>query len=189
MKLIILLISAVTLVIASITPGPLCPADRPNETNDPCGRPCELSCDNIGVEEILDLRASSLCGRGCWCKQGSIRDEDGNCVLQRRSSCGKIEITSLILKINKKSDNSLTFSSTDDDPCEGIPHTLWTRCVGYTSERTCYQKRCPPIWTLKQKCACKPGYAKNLKNQCIKMSSPECKRLAKKVACIESDKE
>jgi Trypsin Inhibitor like cysteine rich domain len=91
MKFIILLISVITLTTASITPGPECPADRPNESNDPCGSVCELSCDNIGVEEILDLRMMSGCYRGCWCKRGYIRNDEGDCVLQRRSSCGKFE--------------------------------------------------------------------------------------------------
>jgi hypothetical protein len=78
------------------------------------------------------------------------------------------------------------FFFSDYDPCADKPHTLWRRCI-LNSGPTCFIDYCIPKGFpeyTRSTCACKPGYALNLKGDCIKTTSTECKKLAKKKACL-----
>ncbi|XP_055930162.1 zonadhesin-like [Argiope bruennichi] len=65
-----------------ITPH-LCPLDcsKPNEEYRECGPPCIKTCGRIDPRR----RCDTICIKGCFCKEGFIRDIDGNCI--RPSEC------------------------------------------------------------------------------------------------------
>ncbi|CAL1267801.1 unnamed protein product [Larinioides sclopetarius] len=56
-----------------------CPDDcsRPNEEFRECGPPCIRTCGRIDPRQ----RCDTICIKGCFCKDGFIRDIDGNCIL------------------------------------------------------------------------------------------------------------
>jgi hypothetical protein len=76
-------------------------------------------------------------------------------------------------------DNFQIYSSLDNDPCEGMPHKIWLRCTVDAGPK-CYidsrRNRC--YVNLISRCVCRPGYARNLEQRCIKITSPQCKALA-----------
>ncbi|GBM98796.1 Zonadhesin [Araneus ventricosus] len=56
-----------------------CPDDcsRPNEEFRKCGPPCIRTCGRIDPRQ----RCDTICVKGCFCKEGFVRDIDGNCIL------------------------------------------------------------------------------------------------------------
>jgi hypothetical protein len=64
-----------------------------NQIYSVCGNLCEDSCSNAGDECVylpwVDLRADNdVCVPGCYCANGYIRNNDGNCVTSRPNTCG-----------------------------------------------------------------------------------------------------
>jgi hypothetical protein len=66
----------------------------PNEEYTDCGNLCEDSCANT-CDPSTYLRFSTInptnpaCVPGCYCKQDFIRDDNGDCVMNKPNVCGK----------------------------------------------------------------------------------------------------
>jgi Trypsin Inhibitor like cysteine rich domain len=127
-----LIVSAIALVNAWSPPGPgePCAADLVNETNEPCANRCEMNCENIGESaDIYQLLNYETCrGDKCYCKPGFIRNDDGDCVVQKRNTCGECTIP-----IATNCQIVLCILS--------LPR-LWSlrRCAAHTVETLCLQR-------------------------------------------------
>jgi Trypsin Inhibitor like cysteine rich domain len=93
-----LLVCYLALAQAQSEPTETCPGD-PFELPDRCGNKCELTCDNMG-EKIVPFTPGDYegCENRCICKNGYIRDEDGDCVRQTRRSCGEYNFSDVNLE-------------------------------------------------------------------------------------------
>lgn len=63
-----------------------------NEEYSSCGSLCPVTCDNLSYSLPKPIkRCPTICIRGCFCKPGFYRRNDGKCVKQQEC-CGKNEI-------------------------------------------------------------------------------------------------
>ncbi|XP_037041481.1 zonadhesin-like isoform X4 [Bradysia coprophila] len=123
------------------------------EVFNPCGSACPLTCDNYKNPPVCTKK----CVPGCYCKEGYVRNDAGNCVLP-------CDCEPEVPRCTKKFE---VFN-----PC------------GSACPLTCDNYKNPPVCTKKcvPGCYCKEGYVRNGAGNCVLSCDcePEVPRCTKK---------
>jgi len=119
-----------------------CKADgckKPHTEYSECTGPCDATCENPN----LPLVCKMACGPGCKCKDGYVKDEDGDCV--KLNNCPK-----------------------EPTPKCGVNEEL-NKCSTICGEATCETRvtRHCGAGKCKPKCHCKPGYLRHPNGSCV----------------------
>nr|WAP28756.1 zonadhesin-like 3 [Yponomeuta cagnagella] len=129
-------------------PNPKTDCDANEEYND-CGTACEASCDNYNDKNRI---CTLQCVSGCFCKDGLIRDRDGNCVEPNKCPAPKCGANEILSK-------------------------CWNPC----QEKTCKTRYRPDDRVCDQNCKvgcrCADGYLRHDNGTCVQAydcSPPRC---------------
>ncbi|XP_063367819.1 zonadhesin-like [Cydia amplana] len=128
----------------------------PNQEYKECGSICEPSCSDLDNPSQV---CPAVCVKGCFCKEGFVKDEHGNCVYP--SQCP--------LPICNK------------------PNEVAKDCGSYCEMRTCedYNRTdiaCPAVCV--RGCFCREGYVRNAYGVCI-----HPKKCPSKPVCLQEHEE
>ncbi|KAL7041287.1 hypothetical protein ACKWTF_000707 [Chironomus riparius] len=120
-------------VVVVDPPAPMC--KKAHEIYTTCGTACPLTCD-----EPLLRPCTKQCVKGCFCDKGYVRDNKGNCVLEKecpKPECGKHE----------------TYSDCGASPCQA----------------TCENPSLPMLCKApcKPGCGCDDGYVRENDGSCV----------------------
>ncbi|XP_048003668.1 zonadhesin-like isoform X3 [Leguminivora glycinivorella] len=118
---------------------PYCGKCGPNQEYKKCGTRCEPSCSDLDKRPQV---CADVCVKGCFCKEGFLKDEHGNCVYP--SECPL--------------------------PVCNKPNEVAKACGSYCEKRTCenYNRTdivCPAVCV--RGCFCRKGYVRNAYGVCI----------------------
>ncbi|XP_039439707.1 zonadhesin-like [Culex pipiens pallens] len=142
---------------SSLLLAPL-PECGPNELYNECGTACPETCDTFNG--LVENRACILlCVPGCFCKDGFVRNKDGQCIPPSEcpnptGSTPTIEIVTPVCGKNE------IFSK-----CGTACPTTCDTILGLTDNRIC-----PTICRIG--CVCQNGFVRNQSGQCVAPS--EC---------------
>ncbi|GFV25843.1 chymotrypsin inhibitor [Trichonephila clavipes] len=119
-----------------------------NEEFKECGTACPLSCSNRTEKRVCP----AVCVRGCFCKEGFVRDSRGKCILARLCPlvCGENE-------------EFKECGSSCQPTCTRRSTVTTIACIG---DHACIRG-----------CFCKPGFVRDKTGKCIlpKFCPPVCK--------------
>jgi Trypsin Inhibitor like cysteine rich domain len=138
---------------------------RANEVFSECGNLCEDTCFNCcDRSQVLPFRQMTMasnveCARGCYCASGFIRNDFGECVVNRPGVCGgSLDVLDQVM--------IHLFLISDDKRCASVsPHAIYKRC-SHDSMSTCFKSVTRTAAYL-GRCECMPGYSMNLNRKCV----------------------
>ncbi|PRD33208.1 UNVERIFIED_CONTAM: Chymotrypsin inhibitor [Trichonephila clavipes] len=136
----------------------LCPVEcGENEEFKECGTACPLSCSNRTEKRVCP----AVCVRGCFCKEGFVRDSRGKCILARLCPLGNLYF--VFIAVCGENEEFKECGSSCQPTCTRRSTVTTIACIG---DHACIRG-----------CFCKPGFVRDKTGKCIlpKFCPPVCK--------------